>query len=318
MAGKDKRERSLALAKILVTVVVLFFVLNLTSWAEVRKSLDAYNLHYLPVLIVLLILFLFVGALNNYLIVRSIAPLPFFKVLKMFFVAAFVGMFTPAYLGEVGSVAYMLRREGVPLSQGLSVTSIDKLVTVAVNSALCLIGLTLYFPQAPWFAWGAAALLLCAPIFLIWCPTVRGTVRRLVINRYFSWSEKYFSAVCSFFVEHPILLCLNLIGTIARAFLAAYMIWVGFLAFGIVRDPSSVIFVSFVARMVGYIPLTVNGLGLLEGTAMKLFCGIGVPEEVTLLTFLIDRGITCTLCAVGALCVLWRLGSDPSQRSQPL
>ena len=304
--SRTAKKKLFLLAKIVITFVFLAYVLSMVSFQDIALKTRSINLYYMLFWLCLFFVFIFLGGLNVYFIILALKKLPFCKVFKMFCISLSAGMFTPAYIGELGSTAYLLHKEGIPVSQGLSVISVDKILTIAINGGLFLLGLWLYFPGMKDSVCFFILLALIFPFFCIFFRPVRIFFRIHIVERFFPVSKDYFNAIVGFFLNHMGLLLLNLLCTIIRAFIGAYMIWLGLAALGIHEDVWQVMFVNFVARMVTYLPITINGLGLLEGTAMSLFEQIGITPDATLLSFLFDR-IICTLFAVFVIIVVtWR------------
>ncbi len=291
------------LIKIAITLALTGYIASIVSFGELASKMSRLDLFYILALVFLFFIFLLLGALNYYLIVVSLKKIPFPRILSLFSVSLSVGMFTPAYIGELSSTAYLLKKEGIPVSRGLSVTSVDKLVTVGVNGLLSLVGAWFFLPRFKGFLFVLFPVLLAVPFVCIYYRPLRKLVKHHVADRLFPTARDYLEAVVSFFLNYPGLLLLNIFCTLVRAFVGAYMIWIALMALGVHKEIFEVMFVNFTARIAGYLPVTISGLGLLEGSAMALFRGIGVAPETTLLAYLFDRGI----CTLFGLLVILRL-----------
>lgn len=304
-------------AKILLTMAFLGYVVSLISFSEMERSLSQINLWYLIYLMFLFLLFILIGAFNTYVIILSIRAMPFSHVLKIFTIGVSVGMFTPAYVGEFGSVTFLLKEKGLTLSEGLSVPSIDKFITIIVASFLCLMGLWIYFPGTGIFVYIGLCFVLISSLAILLIRPLRRYIKAEVIEPFFPWSLRFLHAFVSFFLNHRYLVLLNLLGTFFRAFLGAFMIWLGLYALGVQRGVLDVAFISFVARMVGYIPVTINGLGLLEGAAISAFAKMHIQPEPILLALLIDRSIAIFFGLVVILLFSGKKGMWFLKRSSP-
>ena len=284
-------KKIITAAKILLTLVFACYVLSLISFREVGATLSQINPLFILVLVVLFCVFILLGALNNFLIVLSMEEVPFPYVLKAFCISVSVGMFTPAYIGEFGSMTYLLRKKGFGFAQGLSVPSIDKFLTIIVATVLFVIGLWAYFPGTSMYIYLTIFSVLSLLLMCVLFRPLRKRIKSGIIEPLFPWTINYLNSFVSFFLNHAVLVCLNLMCTFARAFIGALMIWVGLFALGVDRGLWDVMFLNFVARMIGYIPITINGIGLLEGAAITTLSRLDIPPEPILLAFLIDRSI---------------------------
>lgn len=299
--SKDKTK---LLLKTAITLALLWLIFRNIATDELLTQLAIFNLWYLIPVSALIALFLILGGVNNWLVLRALAPLPLWEAIKVFLISASVGMFTPAYVGEFASMTYLLKKRGINVSEGLSVSTIDKIITLAVNSALFLIGLLLYFPDAGTSVFVLTLLALLVPALCLLAPPLRRAVYA-VVQRRFSWAAAYCYSCASFFVHHPVLLMLNVVASVARAIVGALCIWYLLHGFGIDAPLVPVLFMNFVARMVTLIPLTINGLGLLEGTAMVLFKRIGIEPELSFLAFFLSRLIAMVFGAIVILFATW-------------
>jgi glycosyltransferase 2 family protein len=300
------RKKSLFMyLKLGFTAVLVLYVIQAISFDDFGQKLNQFDWMYLPIIFIIVLLFLFLGACNMYCIIRPLKNISFFRVLKIHFITVSFGMFTPSYIGEFGSATFLLHKEGLSVSEGLSVPSIDKMLTLCVNISLFLIGLWLFFPETSGIVYLIMIVAIITPLVTIFVRPVRNFVKFRIIERFFSWSTDYFTAIVQFLLNHTGYVAINLFCTLLRALLGALEIWLGIIALGISANLVPVMFVNFVARIVSYIPITVNGLGLLEGTAITLFHRINVASEVTLVAFLLPRLVGMFIGGIIVLVFLW-------------
>lgn len=303
MNSKKFNRKTIIAAKVFITLAFLGYIISLISFKDMGRSLSQINLYYLVFLILLFFVFILLGAVNNYLIILSIARIHFVDVLKIFCMGVSVGMFTPAYIGELSTITYLLSKRGMTLGEGLSVPGIDKFLTIIVASIFWVIGLWLYFPDIGIYIYILILLGLMLSLMLLFLRPLRKLVRKKIVEPFFPWAVSFLNSFVSFFLNHMILVLLNLLGTVARALVGAFMIWVGLFALGVHRGVWDVILINFVARIVSYVPVTINGLGLLESAAIKTFSRLDIAPEPILLAFLIDRAIAA-LFGLSVICFM--------------
>jgi len=305
IAKVKNNKKTIFIIKIVFTLLLSAYIMSLISFDDIGRYLTRINYFYVLILALLFFVFVLLGALNTYFIILSIKKVPLLKILNIFCISMSLGMYTPAYIGEIGATTYLLHQEGFTVSQGLSVSSIDKFLTLTINSILFLIGLWFYMPEMPFFIYLFTVLVITIPLLCIFLRPLRKLIKRKIIERFFPWAVEYFNAVISFFLNHKPLFILNLSGTLLRAFIGAFMIWIGLAALGVRTEICPVIFTNFVARMVSYLPVTISGLGLLEGAAIALFKELGIQPEATLIAFLLDRTV-CTLFSIVVILIyIW-------------
>ncbi len=306
---KDSGRLKLA-AKGIITALLVIFILRTVSAQDLVHQFHSFDWLSLVPTTLFAFMFLLLGGINNWLVMKAVSPLSLGEALKFFFISASVGMFTPAYVGEFASMTYLLKQKGVDVSKGLAVPTIDKMITLAANVILFVIGLLLYFPETgqPIFIVAGASLIV--PALLLYIPASRAWSYQL-IQRRFSWAASYCHACASFFVHHPLLFAANFMLSFLRAAVGGMCIWFLLRGFGLDAKILDVLFVNFVVRIVSFVPLTINGLGLLEGTAMVLFRRIDVSSELSFLAFFMARLVGLGIGLVVVLWVTWVKPRDP-------
>jgi uncharacterized membrane protein YbhN (UPF0104 family) len=74
--------------------------------------------------------------------------------------------------------------------------------------------------------------------------------------------------------------------------------WFALRAFGAVVPVSAAATIPVMSSLVGYLPVSVGGLGTSEWTAIALFGRVGAPEAAVLATYLFLRAVLIALAAV--------------------
>ena len=217
-----------------------------------------------------------------------------------------MGAFSPAQAGEL-SLAFFLKDYGVKVTQGMTAVLLDKILMLGLFFAASLVALFCYFPQA-----NLSALLLLGGVGLgiVACGfsrLIRSLVRERIVLQYFPGLLPACQMVMAFIIHRPGALALNLFVGVIRLVVGALMIHLGLMAFGYQQAAfNDVFWLNCLVRTTTFIPISINGIGLLEGAAIKAFSieGVGIPEETVLSAFLLNR-VVLYIFAGGV--VLWHL-----------
>jgi uncharacterized membrane protein YbhN (UPF0104 family) len=248
--------------------------------------------------------FLLVGFCRLLVVVRSFREtavgIPAFA--WYFMVATSLGAFTPAQSGEM-SMALFLRRHGVGMDTGLAAVVIDKLSMLVVLGGSGLIAVYLYLPREVfWPVFGTVGIIVIA-----FAAVGASGIRLLEQSRpaLLRTVGAMLRHAWSFRALHPLGAATALVLALVRAGLGSLMLYIAIAALG--ADPiayKDVFFLSAIGRLVTYLPISLNGLGVLEGTTVLLLQRVGVPHEVTLGAVLLNRVIHYGVAGIVTVCGL--------------
>jgi uncharacterized protein (TIRG00374 family) len=248
---------------------------------------------------VLLIIVAMLGALNLQMLFNTEGQLPFRIFLPVFWTSWAIGQVFPGQIGDMVSLAAMLKRRGLDLSASIGRSLVDKLVslTLMVSFAAWAIESRLSPSTASTLAVIALVLAALALLFR------EGIVRLLLAPK--SKAGRFVLAVCqeahSVATRYPMLVLLNIFITTVKIFLtgAAYLCM--FRAFG--ADHAhlwSVTTTLAISSLVAYIPISFNGMGTAEAAGIMTFATLGVTKTAVLGSFLILRAINIAIAWVPA------------------
>ena len=91
------------------------------------------------------------------------------------------------------------------------------------------------------------------------------------------------------FAREPRLLSVNIASTSLKWLLMIVSYVCGFRAFGVAVPFAAAATLPVMSSLVGYVPVSVGGLGTTEWTAVALFGRLGIPEPTVLAVFLFLR-----------------------------
>jgi uncharacterized protein (TIRG00374 family) len=293
------------LARLLVTTGLCLWLALVVDWSH--AFVLARQVSAKPVLAFLTFYAVFqvIGAVNLWVLAEAQHPrrVRFTRMLGYYLVSSSVGSLTPAQAGEL-SLAGFLHPYGFSLAQGAGLVILDKVITLAVFG---LVALTACFLYAHAFALPAVwqAVIPIAAILGL-ALLVGGLVRRSRIPARpkcagIPKTPAAMQAFLEYFPRmvrnHPLALILNLGLSAIRMFVAAWMTLFALRAFGYAENGFWDIFwLTSVARLTTYIPISVNGLGVMEGSAVVLLGIVGIPKEMVLNAFLFNRLVHYLFC----------------------
>ena len=236
---------------------------------------------------------------------RHAAVTPF-GMLRLMFVADFVGYFMPGSLGvEVLRVYGLAKTTADPALSATSVV-VERVVALVVLVLLVLLGLAarpLALPaEIGRLAWLFLALLLVA-VLAVMAPPTRSLALRLLpgerLARIRRGLESVFAALDSY-RSRPWLIAASLVLALVFQLMRCASVTVGAAALGHPLPFTFVLVVFPIMLLISLLPITIAGLGVRE-VGFVYFLGLGgMPAEVALPLALIQRLFTIIATLPGA------------------
>lgn len=287
------------LLRIGITSILCFWLIKIIDWSIILHVLPLFRVSRFLVLIVAYFTFQLVGAINIWIITIHMKrnSIGIKRIIPYYFVSSAIGAFTPVQAGEL-TLAPLLKKHGFNIGEGIAIVAIDKCITLLVFGVVTLIGLYLYIPnlfnRRIWFL----GVTFFGILFVISIIAKRIGIPNIVKNVFKKWLLSiinFFRSFLGFIRYHPYVLCLNFIITIVRMLLSASTIYIGMGVFGF--DGAhylDILWLTSISRMTTYLPISFNGLGVVEGSAVVLLSLVKISAEITICAFFINRLIHYT------------------------
>ncbi|MEM1182308.1 MAG: lysylphosphatidylglycerol synthase transmembrane domain-containing protein [Acidobacteriota bacterium] len=290
-------------------VWILFRIVDARAFLEALRGAD---LRYLVGILLLRPALYFVRAWRFWHLVEAASDRPVSPRIAMLwhFISLNLGTFTPAGLGEV-SLVYFMRQRGFGAGPTVVAMVLDKVITLAMVSAMGAVGAVLYLGLDPlWLAPGV----LGALVLLAASEPVRRGLRRLRPEGDGSLSRAIDAVdpIFTFARRHPLALALNVGAAAVQSLIFTAQIWLGFRMLGSVVDFFGIFWLSGVGRLVNMLPVTLGGLGVYEGSMVLLFQSLGASAEASLAAVLVPRTLTWLIAGVVIAVFVWWRGGDRS------
>ncbi len=281
--GRKVFSWSLRLSITAAAVIWILCYLDLNTFKDVLISP-----RWLPLsaMIAAGLVFMFLGALKLWLLIKVFAPANFSLFVSYFFLAVSVGSVAPTVLCDISLLA-LLKNEGIPTSQGLSAVLVDRVITLAV----CVV---LFMPCAFLFLVPIDNFLLVSfgLILVLGLISWRWLWRKLMFSnifRRFPAVYRFQQALSDLVSQHWQSLLWNVGITIIRGIVSGLSIIFAFMA---VEQPASLfptICITNSLSLISLLPITIGGLGVYEGSGILIFEKLGLCAERVLVALTYQR-----------------------------
>ena len=269
------------------------------------------SLKWTFVTLLVAMIWLFLGGLKGWLLLRTLAPIRLSEFLATYVTSWAVSQLIPGQLGDATQVV-LLKRYQIPVESGSAAYLVDKFISLSWMLTVAAYGIV--YLTASVKGW----LLLTLPIVGVFLAALGvWTVRRIPTSQG-GWLDKIRGLVDRSidqlfrFTHYPGRIALNIALTISKWATVGLKYFCAFLAFGTPVGFPIAWTAPVMSSLVGYIPITVGGAGTTELTAVVLFGKEGAAAATVVGVYIFLRGIM--LLAALTLVLSVRLKNNEEER----
>lgn len=271
------------------------FLLWVLCWyfgiGQIARNFGAIDPSYLILTVLLIGLGTLLGAANVYLLLEAGPARPRFRTfLPVYWTSWAIGLIFPGQVGDVASLALLLKRHGLELHATLARSAADKAISLMMMSAFGLYGIS-RLPVAADIptsqAWSSiaaiGACLLAIALGLMKITAARFPAGVTILGK--TWRE-----MVALMTENPLRLLANMGLTMFKIVIAGATYLFMFRALGqhghTLTEVTPLVAAS---SLVAYLPVSLNGLGTAEAMGVMLFAGLKLTPATVLASYLALR-----------------------------
>ncbi len=291
-------KHAVRILRTLAGVAILAALLYFVGLEEVFSTLTSVDSTVAPIMAVYYVVFFFIAAFTYKMLTSPIATIGFFRLMKHYAVSWSIGMLLPGRVGDL-SIAYFLSKEKMSIGQGAALAVLEKAITVAILLGLGALSLLVLYPTIQVliaiFAAGIVGLILLGlMISKKGQSIIRGFLPGFIEKKIAGFQDALFMMI----EKHPITLVLVGIATVFRWGASITAIFLIFQMYGADISYVTVLLFQALILLITLVPISINGLGVRETSAVLLFSQAGVPEAVTVSVYLLFALINYILAGI--------------------
>lgn len=294
-----KKERShiyfIRLGIGLVILSILIYVIGIQELILTFSEINPVYAFY--VLFFLFALFL-IGSINVWLLLIIFHPIGFTQFLKIYSYSWIASLLTPGQVGDASLILLLKKKYDIAVQHSSIVYLTDKIITLTFFLFIGFYGVTVVIPKlhdlSRPFLWVFFIILLLSVIV---CIVLKKADKQIQKN-------SKFESIKKILLEWKILL-LNLFITLLKWLVVCVAFYFAFLSFGTKVSWPEIGIIPIISTIVGYIPVSVAGIGTVEITAGYLFLQVGVETSVVLSAYLLLRSLQYLLAVFLLGSVTW-------------
>ena len=231
-----------------------------------------------------IVVFFLLGSVNVWWLLQCRHAIRYATFLRSYAYGFSLGLLSPGQIGDVSLVLF-LRNGGVPVSKSGAAYTMDKLITLFLLSLVAAFGLLRYrLLSVGHFLIGGAILAGVAGV--TWLLIARGRSG----NRLVTAIQEIAREIAEYRF-HLKTRFGNVLLTGLKWLVLCASYYLAFLAFGTSIHWPDIGVIPVMSTLVGYIPVSVAGIGTVEVSAVILFKMLGIAESVVISAYLFLRSL---------------------------
>lgn len=270
-------------------LIILFAVIGIDN---ILRTLREINLLWGALVALCLCLLFFLGALNVWILLRALRPIPLADFVVAYSYSWAVSLISPGQAGDASLILFM-RRYDVPLRQSGAAYTLDKAITVLLFGVVACVGAFVAIEEfkalrLPFLVFGLSIVAGALVTAFVFSKFPAGTGERPS-----RWGR--FRRELDTFREKWHVLLLNFGMTTLKWMVVSLTYWLAFRSFGVPVAWRDIAVIPIMATLVGYIPISLAGIGTVEVTAVFLFGKVGIEQPAVVSTYLLLRTMQFSL-----------------------
>jgi len=288
---EDKQKRPFGIiVRLTLGILLVFILIWNVSIDKLLLSIAQTSLPYLFLAISYQYASILLGSFNQYILFTAFSNLPFKRFITAYFKAYAFGLLLPSQIGDA-SIAFFLKSEGLYYSQTLSVYILDKCLTfiLYILVLFLFLGDIMGYPEIISLSLLIALGFLMSIVFYIIVKLTNSFPVSWRENRLMRFIHSLSSQLFFFAKHHPFLLLINFFLTCLKLGLVMLCYHAMITALDYSLSIWKVGLAALASGIVGYIPVSIQGLGTVEAMALLNFKTLGVSPPDVLACYLVLR-----------------------------
>jgi uncharacterized membrane protein YbhN (UPF0104 family) len=284
----------LGLLRILSGTIVLVFLIAWFGTDEVLAQLSGVDEFWLLWIPVLLLINLVAGGIGLFALFQPHTSITLLMFLRYHFFTQSLGAFLPLQIGE-SSIIVFLKQQGVSLPRAIALFVTDKATSLIVLGTVGGIGLFVVLAKYEILTWGGLGLLVLVGGIITLARYSQYLIRLDSFLRQGLLARAYIplrTFVDELVANHRGVVINISMTCLRRVFIEPLMLLALLLALGSPVPWLSLVLITNILGIVSLIPITAQGLGLVELSAVYLFSLIHVDSATTIAVYLLARPLS--------------------------
>jgi uncharacterized protein (TIRG00374 family) len=274
---------------VVVAVSLAVFLLHSAGLESLLKTFAGIDVLWALAAAGLSVLLVVIGSFNLWLLLQPVHRFPFLRFIKSYSYSFAIALFAPGQLGDA-SLTLFLKKQGIPFSRSGVAYMLDKTITLIVLMLVASYGSQIFLPKvySAWFLVlpiGGVLLVVMSVLLIFYMPLRSRFLKRLkqLMRETLENSQIY--------RKKRSVILLNVSLTVVKWLVLSCNYFLAFWAFGTWVKWPEVGVIPILSTLVGYIPVSVAGIGTVEYSAVYLFGSMGISKSTILSVYIFLRSV---------------------------
>lgn len=283
-------KKSRIIIPVIGILVFIYLIYNI-GLDKIILTFKNFNLLYLPLLLLILLISYFLSGLNLWVLVKRFNKVKFFNCIKYNFFTIFYSTFMPGKLADFLIIHYF-KQNKVKIGESGAVIFFDKAISLILKSILGVIGALFLLGRFDLLFLGIPIFVILAIILflrILFSKKFRDFLKKYILRKYAYLLKGFFENIKSYLRSYKKELFYNSLVTVIKIIFETLLIYVSFLAFGLKIDFIVVLLVFNLLAIINFfvLPVGISGLGAREALGVIVFGLAGIDRAVVLNSYII-------------------------------
>lgn len=277
--------------KILFGMIILYLLSNKIKLSDITKAIISMNnpAIYITLSFLILIGTYIIGSMCLYVLLPPIKRLSLLKLFKYTSVSWTAGFLIPS--GDIISLSYLFKKEGIDFGPGLVINFIDKAITLTILAILTILTFITFFSMPQTLNMALILVGLFITIILIISPLGRKLIRRFILRKYSVNFTGFWRIFKLYILTKKSLIALNAALTLLKLVFIAVSTYIIFFAMGAIVPIYYIMIITSTIFVIKLMPPPFNFFGVREAVtislAVLLYGKLGIASSTTIGTYII-------------------------------
>lgn len=284
-------RKYLFLARIGVAVILLASLIWFAGLENLQRTLSALDPALAMLCVLVIVVFFLLGSVNVWWLLRCRYQISFSAFLRSYAHGFSLGLLLPGQIGDATLVLF-LRNASVPIRISGAAYTMDKVITLSVLSCVAIFGLQRFGVLD--FSYVLAIIAAIASLIVLGLLIL---THRAIDNRPIAIIRTLLEEI-SGYRNHIGAVFGNLLLTLVKWMVMGLSYYLAFRTFGTLTPWPDIGIIPVMSTLVGYIPISIGGIGTVELSAVVLFKMLGIAEATVISVYILLRSIHYVMAAI--------------------
>jgi len=224
------------------------------------------------------------------------------NITKYYMFSWAVGLLSPGRIGELSIVYILKKKHSLGLGKGSAIFIIDRILSFIALFCFAIVGFIIFLsPNQIINNILLLVVILIIGLLVVFSKTSGLIIKKFVLRKYADKFRGFHDTLFFYLKKRKISLLKSYSLIVMRYIINSIFMMIIFLSIGAIVSPFYILIISATVMILSLIPITFNGIGLKEASAVFLYNIAGVEASIVLSVYVITYIIKYSVAAFSML-----------------